>query len=76
MLFLNAKDGFSHCIGMSYMLHLYFSVLSFVLKQKKEPKKNQGCLFPPTRFLHYAKGQKLASLKQSALLNASFRALA
>ena len=51
---------------------------SFALMQKnKEPKrKNQGFIFSPTPSLHSAKAQKLASLKQSALLHAAFRSLA
>lgn len=51
---------------------------SFVLKRKKKiPKRKvQGCVSFPTLFHRFAKGQKLASLKQSALLNASLRAFA
>ena len=48
----------------------------FFQEKRKNQRKVQGLLFSPTRFLHYAKGQKLATLKQSALLNASLRALA
>ena len=33
-------------------------------------RKNQGCVCPATPVSSPAKGQKLASLKQSALLNA------
>ncbi|MFT0410643.1 hypothetical protein, partial [Bacteroides thetaiotaomicron] len=51
---------------MSYMLHLCYNVLSFVLKQKKEPKKNSRLTFSPTRFLHYAKGQG-TSLRSNSL---------
>ena len=40
----------------------------FCLETKKEPKKIQGCVFPATPVFSPAKGQKLASLKQSALL--------
>ena len=40
------------------------------LETKKEPKKIQGCVFPATPVFPRAKGQKLATLKQSALLNA------
>ncbi|RGZ62748.1 hypothetical protein DW985_03275 [Bacteroides ovatus] len=44
---------------------------SFVLIRKKRTKrKNQGCVFPATPVLPPAKGQKLATLKQSALFNA------
>ena len=40
------------------------------LETKQEPKKIQGCVFPATPVFSPAKGQKLASLKQSALFNA------
>ena len=39
-------------------------------KEKEPKRKNQGCVFPATPVLPPAKGQKLATLKQSALLNA------
>ena len=58
------------------MLHLCYNHLSFVLKQKKEAKKNSRLTFSPTRSLHCAKGQKLATLKQSALFDAPLRGLA
>ena len=45
-------------------------------KEKEPKRKNQGCVFPATPVLPPAKGQKLATLKQSALLNAPLRALA
>ena len=47
-------------------------VLFFRLDTKeKEPKrKNQGYVFPTTPVFPPAKGQKLATLKQSALFNA------
>ena len=45
-------------------------------KEKEPKRKNQGCVFPATLVLPPAKGQKLATLKQSALLNAPLRALA
>ena len=46
------------------------------LETKQEPKKIQGCVFPATPVFSPAKGQKLASLKQSALFNASLRVFA
>ena len=54
-----------------FFCYLYV-LFSFVLIQKKKvPKrKNQGCVCPATSVSSPAKGQKLASLKQSALLNA------
>jgi hypothetical protein len=39
-------------------------------KEKVPKRKNQGCACPATPVSFPAKGQKLASLKQSALLNA------
>ena len=39
MLFPPAKDGVWGCRGMSYLLHLCYNFLSFVLKQKKETEK-------------------------------------
>ena len=50
----------------------YLYVLFFCLdtKEKSTKKKNQGCVCPATPVSSPAKGQKLASLKQSALLNA------
>ncbi|WP_286150760.1 hypothetical protein [Bacteroides acidifaciens] len=39
-------------------------------KEKEPKRKNQGCVFSATPVLSPAKGQKLATLKQSALLNA------
>ena len=48
-----------------FFCYLYV-LFSFVLIQKK----NQGCVCPATPVSSPAKGQKLASLKQSALLNA------
>ena len=45
-------------------------------KEKEPKRKNQGCVFSATPVLPSAKGQKLATLKQSALLNAPLRALA
>ena len=39
-------------------------------KEKEPKRKNQGCVFPATPVLPPAKGQKLATLKQSALFNA------
>ena len=48
-----------------FFCYLYV-LFSFVLIQKK----NQGCACPATPVSFPAKGQKLASLKQSALLNA------
>ena len=39
-------------------------------KEKEPKRKNQGCVFSATPVISPAKGQKLATLKQSALLNA------
>ncbi|WP_044653985.1 hypothetical protein [Bacteroides acidifaciens] len=39
-------------------------------KEKEPKRKNQGCVFSATPVFPPAKGQKLASLKQSALLDA------
>ncbi|MEF8806138.1 MULTISPECIES: hypothetical protein [Bacteroides] len=39
-------------------------------KEKEPKRKNQGCVFSATPVFTPAKGQKLASLKQSALLDA------
>ena len=39
-------------------------------KEKVPKRKNQGCVCPATSVSSPAKGQKLASLKQSALLDA------
>jgi hypothetical protein len=39
-------------------------------KKKYQKEKNQGCACPATPVSFPAKGQKLASLKQSALFNA------
>ena len=53
-----------------FFCYLYV-LFSFVLIQKKyQKRKNQGCVCPATPVSSPAKGQKLASLKQSALLNA------
>ena len=52
--------------------------LSFFCLETKERNKEKfkTDFFSPTHTLHYAKGQKLASLKQSALFNASLRVFA
>ncbi|WP_285828193.1 hypothetical protein [Bacteroides acidifaciens] len=39
-------------------------------KEKEPKRKNQGCVFSATPVFPPAKGQKLASFKQSALLDA------
>ena len=39
-------------------------------KEKEPKRKNQGCVFSATPVLPSAKGQKLATLKQSALFDA------
>ncbi|WP_291596928.1 hypothetical protein, partial [Bacteroides sp.] len=39
-------------------------------KEEEPKRKNQGCVFSATPVFPPAKGQKLASLKQSALFNA------
>ena len=39
-------------------------------KEKEPKRKDQGCLFSATPVLPSAKGQKLATLKQSALFDA------
>ena len=39
-------------------------------KEKEPKRKNQGCVFPTTPVFPPAKGQTLATLKQSALFNA------
>ena len=48
----------------------YLYVLFSDTKEKVPKRKNQGCVCPATPVSSPAKGQKLASLKQSALLNA------
>ena len=76
MLFPVAKTGFDVAGGVIHVTIVLQSIFLLYLKQKKEAKKNSRLTFSPTRFLHFAKGQKLATLKQSALLNATLRALA
>ena len=61
-------------IDVTFVLQSSFFCLD--TKEKEPKRKNQGCVFPATPVLPPAKGQKLATLKQSALLNASLRALA
>ena len=39
-------------------------------KEKEPKRKDQGCVFSATPVLPSAKGQKLATLKQSALFDA------
>ena len=54
------------------VLYFRFFCYLYVLdtKEKVPKRKNQGCVCPATPVSSPAKGQKLASLKQSALLNA------
>ncbi len=52
-----------------FFCYLYV-LFSFVLIQKKVPKKKSRLRLPGYSVSSPAKGQKLASLKQSALLNA------
>ena len=53
----------------SFLLEGFMSNI-FATKEKVPKRKNQGCVCPATPVSSPAKGQKLASLKQSALLNA------
>ena len=56
------------------VIHVTFMLQSsfFCLETKERSKeKFKADLFSPTRSLHCAKGQKLATLKQSALFDAS-----
>ena len=50
-------------------MYMYF-FFCLDTKEKVPKRKNQGCVCPATPVSSPAKGQKLASLKQSALLNA------
>jgi len=67
-------------IHVTFMLQSSFFCLVIVFllswNKRKKQRKIQGWLFSPTRSLHCAKGQKLATLKQSALFDAPLRGLA
>ena len=60
--------------GVLYFRFFLLSLCTFFFcldtKEKVPKRKNQGCVCPATPVSSPAKGQKLASLKQSALLNA------
>ena len=47
LLYSGTKDGISGCREVSYVLHLCYNggVLSFLLKEKKEPKKSSRLTF-------------------------------
>ncbi|KAA3978162.1 MAG: hypothetical protein EGP90_16015 [Bacteroides sp.] len=62
--------------GNTFCYRLSLLTFFLCLETKKEPKKIQGCVFPATPVFSPAKGQKLASLKQSALFNAGENACA
>ena len=67
--FLFHKTG---CISAIQVNLIAFDLHCFCLdtKEKVPKRKNQGCACPATSVSFPAKGQKLASLKQSALFNA------
>ena len=62
------KAGVLYFRFFCYLYVLFFFCLD--TKEKVPKRKNQGCVCPATSVSSPAKGQKLASLKQSALLDA------
>ncbi|MFT0277925.1 hypothetical protein [Bacteroides faecis] len=62
------KRGFWGFAFFYYLYVLFFFCLD--AKEKVPKRKNQGCVCPATQVSFPAKGQKLATLKQSALLDA------
>ncbi|MCS2478198.1 hypothetical protein [Bacteroides faecis] len=56
--------------GFAFLLSLCTFFFCLDAKEKVPKRKNQGCVCPATQVSFPAKGQKLATLKQSALLDA------